>query len=166
MEKTFTVNGNSYIYSFSDLPLSHIMAIEEIYFFKRAQIKRSPARFEDVVASGSSDYFVRAAAYLLLPLKEDGSTGSPDPKVVRRFVEGLTGEQVENLEECMRDFFSKRKRSDLESDVRSRDFLTLEELVSLGTKVQTQLSAAASNSGASSSPNTPPSFTPENSTEE
>lgn len=161
MQKIFTVDTQSLIYSFDDLPLSNIVVIEEIFHFKRAQIKRNPSRFDDITASGGVDYFIRAASYLLLACDEHGvTTGKADPKMVRRFVESLKGADVERLEECMRDFFHRRKLSDLASDVHSRDFLTLEELVSLGTKARAAVSSESSRHDVMNSVNEQPSPSP------
>lgn len=135
----FVSGKTCHVYEFDSLPISHMLIIEEIYEFKRQQIKRPAPTFDAIVSSGGATYFQRAVSYLLLPSDDAGAVLTRDinPKKTEAFVASLTGgEQLRRLEDCMRDFFGRRGKQELESDVRSRSFLQLADLAQLGLALQ------------------------------
>jgi hypothetical protein len=145
MKEIFESGKERYIYDFEVIPFVNLSLAEECFEFKRQQLKRTPKSFNDLVLSGGAGIFERALSYILLPLDKDDQIPPYSDRQAERtlaFVKLLPASERDRAEACINDFFSRREKSELASDVLSRSYLDLNDLAEFALRMNALGSSA------------------------
>ena len=107
--KVFTNNGKSYKYDFNILSVEQAELAREAGEFKYNQLQSEPESFRQVIKSGGAEWLSIVLRYLLREVKNDVVQPFNKDKAeteTEKFIKDLPIAQINDLKECVTDFFS------------------------------------------------------------
>ncbi len=107
--KTFEYEGKKYKYDFYQLTIEQAELAREAGEFKYNQLQAGAESFRQIVKSGGAEWLTIVARYLLREMKDNAKQPFNKDKAeieTEQFIKSLPIKHLNNLKECVSDFFT------------------------------------------------------------